>query len=248
MSPNCKIVNFTSESSDWVAHLILENQHQPVNRICDWNIVTKYYTATVQLHFLDADQVLEDGDTELCNFDDTEAVIFICTKSKTCLENCDQLWKRIQEQSPAVCLYVVKSVVEESSVSSDPEVSRAKILDWCLNNNFELVECDDRDISDTNDHYEPEGEDRISEALKAHTWSNLQLAEEKREILSTGLDSALDNLNLGDEDLNFEDLFSQLSKMKEASKHLPDSERKDFAEKVALAFLNSVGEDEDDED
>ena len=133
-----------------------------MNRICDWNIVTKYYTATVQLHFLDADQVLEDGETELCNFDDTEAVIFICTNSETCLKNCDQLWKRIQEQSPAVCLYVVKSVVE-SSVSSDPEVSRAKILDWCLNNNFELVECDDRDISDTNDHYEPEGEDRILE-------------------------------------------------------------------------------------
>jgi len=247
MSPNCKIVNFTSESTDWVAHLILGNQHQPVNRICDWNIVTKYYTATVQLHFLDADQVLEDGETALCNFDDTEAVIFICTNSKTCLENCDQLWKRIQEQSPAVCLYVVKSVVE-SSVSSDPEVSRAKILDWCLNNNFELVECDDRDISDTNDQNEPEGEDRILEALKAHTWSNLQLAEEKREISSTGLVSALENINLGDEDLNFEDLFSQLSKMKEASKHLPDSERKDFAEKVALAFLNSVGEDEDDED
>ena len=58
----------------------------------------------------------------------------------------------------------------------------------------------------------------------------------------------MENINLGDEDLNFEDLFSQLSKMKEASKHLPDSERKDFAEKVALAFLNSVGEDEDDED
>ena len=52
-----------------------------------------------------------------------------------------------------------------------------------------------------------------------------------------------------DQDIDFEDLFSQLSKMKDISKNLPESERKAYAEKVAVAFHKSMGgsasEDED---
>ena len=90
MSPNCKIVNFTSDSSDWIGHLLLEDEQKPVGRSCSWNIVTKYYKACIQLDFLDCDEVLEasadyDKDNKLCNFTDTEAVIFNCTNTKFCL-------------------------------------------------------------------------------------------------------------------------------------------------------------------
>ena len=50
-----------------------------------------------------------------------------------------------------------------------------------------------------------------------------------------------------DEEINFEDLFSQFHKMKEMSKTLPESERKAYAEKVALAFYKSIGGESGDE-
>ena len=50
-----------------------------------------------------------------------------------------------------------------------------------------------------------------------------------------------------DEEINFEDLFFQFHKMKEMSKTLPESERKAYAEKVALAFYKSIGGESGDE-
>ena len=87
MPPNCKIVNFTSDSSDWIAHLLLENNQKPVGRSCNWNIVTKYYKASVQLDFVDCDEVLEaaSGESNNFSFTETEAVIFNCSNTKFCL-------------------------------------------------------------------------------------------------------------------------------------------------------------------
>ena len=50
-----------------------------------------------------------------------------------------------------------------------------------------------------------------------------------------------------DEDIDFEDMFSQLSKMKDISKNLPESERRAYAEKVAIAFYKSMGGSDSDE-
>ena len=50
-----------------------------------------------------------------------------------------------------------------------------------------------------------------------------------------------------DQDIDFEDLFSQLSKMKDISKNLPESERKAYAEKVAVAFYKSMGGSDSEE-
>ena len=50
-----------------------------------------------------------------------------------------------------------------------------------------------------------------------------------------------------DKDIDFEDLFSQLSKMKDISKNLPESERKAYAEKVAVAFYKSMGGSDSEE-
>ena len=85
MPPNCKIVNLTSDSSDWIGHLLLENNQKLVGRSCLWNIVTKYYKASVQLDFVDCDEVLEAASGESNNFTETEAVIFNCSNTKFCL-------------------------------------------------------------------------------------------------------------------------------------------------------------------
>ena len=58
---------------------------RPVGRSCLWNIVTKYYKASVQLDFVDCDEVLEAASGESNNFTETEAVIFNCSNTKFCL-------------------------------------------------------------------------------------------------------------------------------------------------------------------
>ena len=81
----------------------------------------------------------------------------------------------MREFSPAVCLYVVPTA---SDVSEAGEVTRTEILDWCLTNQFELVQCDDEEDEEGDEFDEREGKVRIVSALKAHTWSNLRLEEE----------------------------------------------------------------------
>ena len=161
----------------------------------------------------------------------------------------DQVWERIKELCPAVCLYVVPTAGD--SVTGT-EVTRTQILDWCLTNQFELVQCDDadQDEEEEDDFDEREGKVRIVSALKAHTWSNLELeSEDYRRRVPTENDNndddsdedndiveSLRDINIGGEgeEINFEDLFAQFSKMKEISKNLPEEERKAYAEKVRI--------------
>ena len=84
------------------------------------------------------------------------------------------------------------------------EVTRTEILDWCLTNQFELVQCDDEEEYEEGDEFdEREGKVRIVSALKAHTWSNLRLEEEvgPRPIPSISAQNTED-------DINFESLKS----------------------------------------
>lgn len=115
------------------------------------------------------------------------------------VERSEKVWDRLREFSPAVCLYVVPTA---SDISEAGEVTRTEILDWCLTNQFELVQCDDEDEDDEGDEFdEREGKVRIVSALKAHTWSNLRLEEEAgpRPLPSIPAQGT-------DDDINFESL------------------------------------------
>ena len=72
----------------------------------------------------------------------------------------------------------MKSASDENI--SEGEASRTSILEWCLQNQFELVEPEstEEDEEDIDDFGEKEGKARIASALKAHTWSNLELLED----------------------------------------------------------------------
>ena len=110
-------------------------------------------------------------------------------------ERSEKVWERLREFSPAVCLYVVPTA---SDVPEAGEVSRTEILDWCLTNQFELVQCDDEEEDEEGDEFdEREGKVRIVSALKAHTWSNLRLEEE------AGSRPSIPSHNT-EEDINFE--------------------------------------------
>lgn len=113
------------------------------------------------------------------------------------------------------------------------------------------MQCDDADHDDEDDDGfdEREGKERIVSALKAHTWSNLILAgdtpasqpnipDNSDPNADDNVGSILESLSVDDgDDINFEDLFSQLTKMKEVSKNLPEHERKAYAEKVSIKMF-----------
>jgi len=264
MLPKCKIIDFTSSSNgcDWLLSLILGDTPQKLSDSdgYKWNIVTKYYRATVQIDTHSSEKVLSDI-LDTLDWEDSEAVIFNCVNTKLCLGQSEKLWSKIKEFCPAVCLYVVPTASDD--VNTDLEASRTDILDWCLTNQFELVQCDDADQDEEDEFDEREGKERILSALKAHTWSNLELGDEPGETCADSttavnaqedsISESLNQMNFSslqgddDEEINFEDLFSQFHKMKEMSKTLPESERKAYAEKVALAFYKSIGGDSGDE-
>jgi len=257
MPPNCKVINFTSSDMTWLEEMLLGEDKQSLNtkKTFLWRVVTKYYKAEVVLKLLDYEDLTVDEE-----FNNTEAIVFYCDTTKETLEKAELAWMKIKESSPAVCLFVVETATDH--VKSEKEVSRTQILDWCLSNQFELVECnendDNDDESDLEQFDEKAGRQRILQALRAHTWSNLELIEE-----SENFDEAEDDLHESDdsntllarsgeeydnEGPSFEDLFSQISKMKDVSNNLPDKDRKAYAEKVALAFYKSIGLDSEEED
>ena len=88
------------------------------------------------------------------------------------------MWERIKEHFPSVCLFLVKSASDDNI--SEGEATRTAILEWCLANQFELVETEttEEDEEEIDDFGEKEGKTRIVSALKAHTWSNLELLED----------------------------------------------------------------------
>lgn len=155
------------------------------------------------------------------------------------------------------------------------EASRTEILAWCLEHHFELVECDEGEDEDEENDDEDEGIEeklgraRVVEALKAHTWSNLELLESGHggrrpvPVEEEGSDSEgekeegevgeqvrnlLAAVGSDDEDEDFGALFSQLASMREQSSNLQQEDRKAYAEKVALAFYKAIGGGSDDEE
>ena len=80
--PNCKIINFTPESCEWVRELLLEGSEG--GNI--WQISTKYYKARVVIDLLDHKEISgEETQDGQAGFEDTEAVIFHCDTSLVCL-------------------------------------------------------------------------------------------------------------------------------------------------------------------
>ena len=101
--PNCKIINFTPESCDWVKELLLEGSEE--ENI--WNISTKYYKARVAIDLLDHTEITEDTQDCQASFQDTEAVIFHCDTSLVCLG-------KLNPQNIEIFIYFfVKNVVTE---------------------------------------------------------------------------------------------------------------------------------------
>jgi len=272
LTPSCTLVNFTGDSLDWLLELCLGPDYDKSQSEFPWDIETKYYKASVCINVKQAEDLLTGADP-LETLSSTEAIMFYCDTSKATLERIDSAWGKVKESCPPVCLLVVEHASDQDVKPG--EASRTEILAWCLEHHFELVECDEGEEEEEEDEEEDEGIEeklgraRVVEALKAHTWSNLELLESgpgrrplplegDKESDSEGEDeqgevgeqvrNLLAAVGSDDEDEDFGALFSQLASMRDQSSNLQGEDRKAYAEKVALAFYKAIGGGSDDEE
>lgn len=273
MTPCCTLVNFTNDSLDWLLELCLGSSYDKGKSEFPWDIETKYYKASICIKVKQAEDLLT-GPDPVASLSSTEAIMFYCDTSKATLKRIDSAWGRVKEACPPVCLLVVEHATDQDLKAG--EASRTEILAWCLEHHFELVECDegeeDDDVGEDEDEgiEEKLGRARVVEALKAHTWSNLELlesgpagrrpvpldeeggsgseGEEEEGEVGEQVRNLLAAVGSDDEDEDFGALFSQLASMRDQSSNLQGEDRKAYAEQVALAFYKAIGGGSDDEE
>ena len=174
--PHCSLINLTSAPSSWILDLILHPEQSPEQQnTIPFKIQTKYFNADIHLNHFHYSEHWETEDSE--KFNRTEALLLYCEGTKESFAKAEKVWEKMKEFSPPVCLCIIDSTREE--VEQEHEISRTGILSWCLNNQFELIECDE-EIDECGEIEDKVGKDRILEALKSHTWSNMELIENSK--------------------------------------------------------------------
>lgn len=206
----------------------------------NWNLTNKYFKANIKVCICKEFQI------EKVNKGHIEAVIILFNLDQ------DNEYIKIKEVSDTLksgCLEVsiLVNINEQTSGSKYDDV-----FQWCVDNNFELVQIHDEKEEDEEDEFpEKVGVDRIIEALKSHVWSNHTLHEENDNSRTPNLESNTKKQKPNEQgDMEnmqtFEELFGNFEKMKEKAQTLHGDERKEYAEKVTLAFMEALGIDDED--
>jgi len=248
---NESAVNGTSETISINGKAVITNEISPNNleSTVKVNLKTKYYTASVNLnHFKYLDLSKQ-------RFGETEALLIYCEGTQDSLNKAEKVWQCVKENEPAVCLFIIDSTTDTKDKEGD--VTRTEIMSWCLNNHFELVECDEvaeDDCSDGDDSggiVDIVGKARILEALKSHTWSTMELVEppplmsNKSQCNQEMKPQRTPSASLEESADTFEALFSELAVIKAKADNLPNErEKRAFAEKIALSFYAAMGGDD----
>ncbi|XP_015172772.1 PREDICTED: alpha- and gamma-adaptin-binding protein p34-like [Polistes dominula] len=221
-----------------------------------WNINNKYYTSQILLCATENPHINipTEGIQALILYHDPQA--------DNAEQNLDQWSSLISSLSEADVLLFTCNAISNVDVKD-------KIITWCINKKFELVELLESDSTE-NLQYDSEhntyGIERIIEALHAHIWPNILLkgkpsnVDEKESNLDQ-VTNKIENIQLthnpteypngatifdammDDEDTHFSDLFVHLMTMKEHAASLPTNERRLTAEKLVTAFWKLMGED-----
>ena len=169
--PHCNLVNLTSSPASWILDLIFHpEKSSDEQKTVPVKIQTKYFNADIHVNHFHFSELEETKDSE--KFQSTEALLLYCEGTRESFAKAEKVWEKLKEFSPPVCLCIIDSTKER--VENDLELSRTGVLSWCLSNQFELIECDEEgeDVGEVEDKV---GKERILEALKSHTWSNMEL-------------------------------------------------------------------------
>ncbi|KAK1119759.1 hypothetical protein K0M31_013175 [Melipona bicolor] len=220
-----------------------------------WNIQNKYYKTQVLI-------CVTENPSQDIPVDDIEALI---VHHDPQAENADQ---NLKKWSSLIASLAEADVLLFSCNFITDTIIRNKVIKWCLQNKFELIELNrpDVDASEADSENNKYGIERIIEALHAHMWPNMILkgkspnveeqtpdmneVEEQFENIELNQDSTetlpvenmLDGI-MGEENADFGELFSQLRAMKEHAAMLPTNQRRIAAEQLVTAFWKAMGGD-----
>ena len=219
----------------------------------DWSISNKYYSADLSLILAKYPK----PSTEIKEITNEVEGVIISFELKNDLSfTRASEWGRLFQEND-IEIKILMAVETEELDGLEAAVERAN--DWCLKNSFEFVESFHIDTEDE-DFPEKSGFERVREVLDAHLWPNMvrkpkestnQKDMKKHQedgcsaIKDVESDDAIYNGN--EEQLeSFEELFGQMHEMKLHAQSLPDDQRKEYAEKVTLAFWRAMGFDEEE--
>lgn len=218
----------------------LSDPSDPQKCSVPWTLETKYYKADVDMIGISENYER----TPQFNNNIEALIIHMDTNKESGLEDISK-WGPIEiDSKPDVKLLLTNYCTD------DTKITNSKAMEWCLRHGFELIELYPAKIDEEEDEVikEKVGVERVIEALEAHTWSNLILKsqvngkEEKNQRLAGFCEDFL----IGDENDDFQNLFSQLSVMKESLQSLPAGQRKQCAEQVVTAFWKAIDGDEEE--
>ncbi|XP_031827357.1 alpha- and gamma-adaptin-binding protein p34 [Nomia melanderi] len=220
-----------------------------------WNIQNKYYKTQVLIC------VTENPSPDI-SIDGIEAlIVHHDPQAEDAEENLKQWMPIITSLAEAEVLLFSCNFITDVLI-------RDKVIKWCLQRKFELIELNkpDTDASESDVEHNKYGIDRMIEALHAHMWPNmimkgkpsnteehrpdLNKVEEQFENIKLTRDSTerlpmenmLDGI-MGEENTDFGELFSQLMAMKEHAASLPTNQRRIAAEQLVTAFWKAMGGD-----
>ena len=134
----------------------------------NWDIDTKYYNANVAVATCLNPTI---GNKEFANC--VEAVgLYFDSNDLDSFESVNSWLGYLIHLTPSVLFLIC------DRIASDGVISKQRALEFCMKNNFELVELNpDEDSDEEDDFKDSYGITRMKQALYAHTWSNLIMKE-----------------------------------------------------------------------
>jgi len=226
----------------------------------DWVIDNKYYAAEIQYVVIPspllpgvANPALDDDLAQR-----VEALVLCCGKGKTLSKSSFNLikhWKPFVDcHAPSVRLAVCEGFEEETQNAGNGCVPFSEVMEWCIENQFELVQLDEEEEEEEEDDYDNGGCEsgfgkpfasgeygvpRILAALNAHMWSNLTMKDAKSSCFGQCDDAKQE----GEEECKDDSIAD--SKDRETKSKNPEAVEGDLG---AMLGSLGIGEDIDDDE
>lgn len=151
----------------------------------EWKVDTKYYTAEVSLC------AVSDPSANLCR-ESAESIqsliLYFDAEEEQSFQRLNKWLPFLADQKPEVLIAVCRHCSDFTAIP------RMTILNWCIENGFELVELkpDPSDEEEEEDDFpETVGVGRIIQALHAHTWPNLIMKKDGPSFCQTYLNELM---------------------------------------------------------
>lgn len=172
------VISVTEQLPEYIIKKIIETDVLPAPSVYnsfikgyEWKLDNRYYSATVTLYSI---QEKTDFDEDIC--DNTQATIFYFDgKEPSSFENVLNWMPSLKDIESEVQLLICETF-------DCDEKYKKKILNWCVENEYELIEINPPPESDEEEDdglfSKSKGFGRVIDALHAYVWSHLVIKDE----------------------------------------------------------------------